>query len=141
MLSYLNEILIHQTIEKTFISTLPIFLEDLESEEGKIIYANHKMEVLFGYEMLGELVGKSVEELIPPNRREIHKKHRLTYQQNPEALVMGRRVPLVGWHKKGYEFPVEIVLLPTMIEMPERKACAVGIVFDLHGRQGSHGTS
>lgn len=137
MLSLLNDMIIRQAIGDTLIFTFPIFVDDLDKDENSIIYANQKLEVLFGYQVLGEVKGQSVEFLIAPQKRDQHRAFRAEYRKNPEILQMGRRRKLFGWHKSQYEFPVEIILVPRIIEGGQQFRCVVGLIFDLSARQGS----
>ena len=81
---------------------------------GEITLANMQAEKLFGYGR-SELIGQSVEMLIPKSLRPYHLKHRADYEVSPQARGMGVGLDLHGLHKNGNEFPVEISLSP--IEM------------------------
>lgn len=83
----------------------------LTNQLGEIIMANPSLEVLFGYES-GELLGKSVETLIPARLSKRHEAHRQGYQQNPHPRSMGIGLDLQGMKKDGSEFPVEVSLSP-----------------------------
>ncbi|GAB4492080.1 MAG: hypothetical protein OHK0019_13310 [Saprospiraceae bacterium] len=83
----------------------------LTNKQGEIVMANPALEALFGYEV-GELVGKSVENLIPTRLSKRHEAHRQGYQQNPHPRSMGIGLDLLGMKKDGTEFPVEVSLSP-----------------------------
>ncbi|MDZ7842837.1 MAG: PAS domain S-box protein [Gammaproteobacteria bacterium] len=68
-------------------------------------------ESLFGYGA-GELIGRSVEILLPERYREGHVVHRTRYFDNPRTREMGAGLELYGLRKNGVEFPVEISLSP-----------------------------
>jgi protein-histidine pros-kinase len=78
---------------------------------GRIVLANRRAELLFGYEA-GELLGRPVEHLLPRRYREGHVGHRSGYFSQPRARSMGAGLELYGLRKDGAEFPVEISLSP-----------------------------
>ena len=78
---------------------------------GNIVLANPAAEALFGYES-GEMMGKTVESLIPPRFAKHHEAHREYYHQNPRPRSMGIGLDLFGMKKDSSEFPVEISLSP-----------------------------
>jgi len=78
---------------------------------GKIVLANPAAEALFGYEA-GQMMGKTVESLIPPRFAKHHEAHREYYHQNPRPRSMGIGLDLFGMKKDSSEFPVEISLSP-----------------------------
>jgi PAS domain S-box-containing protein len=77
--------------------------------DGRIVLVNAKTEEMFGYSR-AELVGRLVELLVPPGRRDVHVAHRNAYMRAPRARWMGRGLHLAGVKKSGVEFPVEISL-------------------------------
>ena len=76
---------------------------------GKVVLVNKAAESLFGYET-EELVGLSVELLMPEGFRELHPKHRTDYLATPSPRPMGSDRILVGRRKDGTEVPIEVVL-------------------------------
>lgn len=80
------------------------------NEEGKIILANAFLLKQFGYEDAEELVGKSLELLIPARYLEDHKQLRKYYAQNSETRPMGMGRDLFGIKKDGIEIALEISL-------------------------------
>ena len=84
-------------------------------EVGTITLTNSEAERMFGYEP-GELIGKSVEILIPPKVREYHPTLRMGFVQNPSRRKMGAGRDLSGFRKDGVEFPVEVGLNPLETE-------------------------
>lgn len=78
-------------------------------DKGVIVGSNPTAETLFGY-ALGELIGKSIEVLIPERLRQTHRQHRATYFQAPRSRPMGLGLDLVGRRKDGREFPIEVSL-------------------------------
>ena len=78
---------------------------------GTIVFANAQSERLFGYER-EELVGSSVEMLVPIPLRDRHTSYRGEYGANPHARPMGIGLSLHARRKDGSELPVEISLSP-----------------------------
>jgi PAS domain S-box-containing protein len=76
---------------------------------GAIVLVNAQTEVLFGYARQ-ELVGQSVEILVPEALRERHPAHRQRYFHEPRTRAMGEGLDLVARRKDGSEFPAEISL-------------------------------
>jgi len=78
---------------------------------GHIVIANSQAERLFGYAS-GELLGKSVDQLLPERYRKAHVSHRSNYLFQPRKRAMGSGLDLAGRRKDGTEFPIEISLSP-----------------------------
>lgn len=78
---------------------------------GAIVLANREAERTFGYAG-GELVGKTIEQLVPQRFAAQHPAHREQYFRFPEARRMGTGRELFGVRKDGDEFPVEVGLTP-----------------------------
>ncbi|MFN0213312.1 MAG: PAS domain S-box protein [Saprospiraceae bacterium] len=83
----------------------------LADSNGIIAMSNPAAEKLFGYEP-GEMLGKTVDILIPARLESRHKQHREHYHQNPQPRSMGIGMDLQGLRKDGTEFPVEVSLSP-----------------------------
>ncbi|BBL75106.1 PAS domain S-box protein [Methylomagnum ishizawai] len=79
--------------------------------DGIIRLVNSQTERLFGYAR-AEMLGHSVEMLVPAGFRPIHAQHRASYFQAPRPRPMGSGLELYGLHKDGSQFPVEISLGP-----------------------------
>ena len=80
-------------------------------EEGSIVFANAQVAQTFGYEP-AELIGRSVETLMPARFHECHPRHRAAYSAKPRSRPMGANLSRSGLDKNGREFPVEISLSP-----------------------------
>jgi PAS domain S-box-containing protein len=83
--------------------------------EGRMVLVNSQTERLFGYNR-SELVGQSVEMLVPHRFRENHADYRGAFFADPQARPMGAGRDLFGLRKDGSEFPVEIGLNPMETE-------------------------
>jgi len=80
-------------------------------QRGEIILVNAQTEKVFGYPR-DELLGKTVEMLVPQRYRSAHPDHRKGYFRDPRAREMGSGLELLARRKDGSEFPVEISLSP-----------------------------
>jgi protein-histidine pros-kinase len=78
---------------------------------GRIVFVNAQAEAMFGYGP-HELVGASLNVLLPERYRASHGQHRERYMAHPHTRPMGRGLDLFGLQKGGDEFPVEISLSP-----------------------------
>ena len=85
------------------------------NEEGRILILNEAAERMFGYSR-AELLGLSVDQLVPAAMRGGHAQHRAAYAKRPKTRPMGTGLELQGQRKDGSLFPVEISLSPNWIE-------------------------
>lgn len=85
------------------------------NQEGKIVLVNSETEKLFGYNR-DELIGRSVELLVPEPSRQSHPGFRQGFYAEPRARPMGAGRDLFGLRKDGSRFPVEIGLNPIKTE-------------------------
>ncbi len=83
--------------------------------EGRIAIVNTLTEKMFGYSR-GEMLGQSIEMLVPERFRHVHVRDRRGYERNPRTRPMGAGQELWGRRKDGTEFPVEISLSPLETE-------------------------
>ncbi len=77
--------------------------------QGRIVLANARTEEMFGYSRR-ELLGESIEALLPLGARDKHQAHRAGYFSSPHIRPMGTGMELAGRRKDGAEFPVEVSL-------------------------------
>jgi PAS domain S-box-containing protein len=96
-------------------------------QEGRITQTNAQVESFFGYAR-GELLGQSVEILVPERFRRTHPAHRKDYSDRARIRQMGIGLELYGRRKDGSEFPVDIMLGP--VETPEGRM-ALSVIRDL----------
>ena len=78
---------------------------------GAIVLVNREVERLFGYNR-DELVGKSIDVLVPARFRGRHPGYRQQFFHAPQSRPMGAGRDLYGLRKDGSEIPVEIGLNP-----------------------------
>ena len=81
----------------------------LADGDGVLALASRRLEEMFGYEH-GELLGQTIERLIPADLQAAHRSHRAAYAKAPRTRPMADR--LVGLRKDATTFPVEISLSP-----------------------------
>lgn len=85
----------------------------LVNKEGKIAYINSQTEKLFGYGR-AELIGQTVEQLIPQRYSGHHPGFRDMFFKAPAVRSMGAGRELFASRKDGSEFPIEIGLNPVI---------------------------
>jgi len=96
----------------------------MTDKSGLIILANAKTERLFGYKC-EEMLGQSIEMLVPGRVREVHREHRAAYQDTPAKRELGHSRDLACLHKDGNEFPAEIGLNPVQTSIGLQTLIAV----------------
>lgn len=92
--------------------------------QGKIVLVNSRAESMFGYARK-ELLGQSIDMLVPDAVRGKHAQHRASYDHAPRARPMGAGLDLRARRKDGSQFPVEISLSP--LETPEGRLVSSAI--------------
>lgn len=81
------------------------------SQNGQIQLVNAQTEKLFGYAR-SELIGQTLDVLIPERFRATHATHLARYLEQPEVRLMGVGLDLFGRRKDGSELPIEVSLSP-----------------------------
>jgi PAS domain S-box-containing protein len=81
---------------------------------GSILFANQQAEKLFEYPA-NQLLGQSIDTLVPEQLRGAHAIHRKHYADAPRPRPMGSGLTLLAQRRGGSEFPVEISLSPVTI--------------------------
>ncbi len=84
--------------------------------KGEIVLVNSRMAQLFAYRP-EELIGQTIEILVPERFRVKHSEYRRKFHQEPDIRPMGTGRDLYGLRKDGGVFPVEIGLSP--IQTPD----------------------
>jgi PAS domain S-box-containing protein len=85
------------------------------NEAGQVVLVNSQTVKLFGWDR-DDLLGQSVDKLVPQRLRGAHPHHRAGFFVQPKARQMGAGIDLYGLRKDGSEFPVEISLSPIQTE-------------------------
>ena len=98
---------------------------------GKIVLVSRETERLFGYPR-EELLGRSIEMLVPARFRKHHAAFRAEFHADPQTRLLGAGRDLYALRKDGSEIPVEIGLNP--IETGGRLFVVASIV-DISGRK------
>lgn len=124
-----NQRLIHQRSESWYRRIVDFFPDALfvVSNDGVILRANSKAHQLFGYER-GELIGKNIDLLTPPDVRARHADMRIQFMQRGQNVGLGQMTgDFRGFSKAGVEFPIEQALriIPAVEDRPASVLVAV----------------
>lgn len=99
-----------ETRLRTVLESIPNGIVGVD-DKGVIFLCNTEAQRMFGYEP-AELIGKSIELLVPQGSRGVHPQLREQFMEHPVKRRMGAGRDLSGRRKDGSEFPVEIGLNP-----------------------------
>jgi PAS domain S-box-containing protein len=110
------------------------------NRDGQIVFINDQAEELFGYPR-EELLGQSVEVLVPERFRDQHVRQRQDYWVRPRRRPMGAGLPLVGRCKDGREVSLEISLSPLEDEDEPLVLCVVRDISERHRAEEALRTS
>jgi PAS domain S-box-containing protein len=83
--------------------------------DGAILLVNDEVERLFGYRR-DELLGQSIEILLPERLHGKHAHHRHGFAKHPEIRHLGTGRDFNGRRKDGDEFPIEVGLNPIYVD-------------------------
>lgn len=100
-------------------------------EDGEIILCNDAAEEMFGFPRQ-QLLGMSIEDLLPEEERDMHRGFRKQYHRHPRTRPMGTHLDLRGKRSDGKEFPVDIMLSSIDVE---GSTVAVAVVRDTTVRE------
>lgn len=84
--------------------------------DGRIIDWNHQAEVIFGWNsdhVLGQLLS---DVIIPPEYREAHVRGLKHFLVTGEGPLLNHRIEVVGLHRNGTIFPLELTIIPVRVE-------------------------
>lgn len=95
--------------------------------KGSILLANAEAETLFGYPR-EELLGASVDSLVPPAERGHHARLRNAYHAMPRTRPMGAGLPTSGLRRDGTVIPLDIKLTPVRTPQGE---CVLAVARDM----------
>ena len=112
--------------------SLALLVADLAT--GEILAVTRPLELMFGYTVRGELIGKNVDDLVPDAIRPRHAAHRQSYADVPRDRPMGAQLDLSGQRKDATVFPLEIMLTASLIGT---KRCVIALVIDFTEREAS----
>ena len=79
-----------ESVSETLLS--PVFFEAVPdamvavNQDGQIVQVNSQTERMFGYTQ-GDLIGQSVEILVPIGQRGLHQRNRDRFRQRPECAA------------------------------------------------------
>jgi len=102
------------TLDTQLLADLVEFAPDamlIVNGAGQVLYANQRVTDLFGCQR-EEIVGQSVDLLLPERFRARHAGHRRHFSEDRRTRPMGVGLDLLGRRWDGTEFPVEISLSP-----------------------------
>lgn len=119
--------------EQTILEQLWDHLPDIilvVDKEGFITHANPAGELL-GY-CHEELIGLSVDQLVPLKHRDRHSEKRHSYISAPYSRAMAANLPLEAARKDGNLIPVDIALRPIEID---GNPCVLAVVRDASERR------
>ena len=102
-------------------------------DDGRIVLVNARLAAMFGYTR-DELLGQTLEILVPAEVRGAHLAHRTRYASDPHVRPMGVGLDLTGQRKDGRRFPIEISLSYTHTT---KGLLSVGFVSDISERKAA----
>jgi len=109
----------------------------IADQNGIVSLINKEVEKLFGYQPK-ELIGYSLDILVPDDRRGKHQDLVTRYAESPHICPRGHSLDMAGRRKDGTEFPVEIELsyvrtqdgiqvVSFIIDLTERKKTEIAL--------------
>ena len=107
----------------------------LVDEHGVIRHVNEILMTMTGYSR-NDLVGQTVEILLPPQLQRRHVVDRAKYSQNPRARQMGAGLDLTLFRRDGTELAIDVAL--TTIAFDGKPWVVAAIRDDSIGREAEH---
>ncbi len=80
-------------------------------ERHRIVQTSPAVTTLFGYAP-EELIGQSIDVLVPDSRRDAHGSHLQHFFESPHPREMGVGLDLAGRRSDGAELPIDVSLTP-----------------------------
>jgi two-component system sensor histidine kinase/response regulator len=81
-------------------------------QQGRITGWNSQAEAIFGWPA-AEVLGNSVASTIIPSQfRDAHEQGLTRFLETGESRVLNKRIEVMGLHRDGHEFPVELAIAP-----------------------------
>lgn len=103
------------------------------NEAQTIVHFNRGAEQIFGYRK-DEVLGSSLDRLLPPQFRHSHHSYIRAFGESPEAArLMGHRREVFGLRKDGTEFPAEASILK--LDAPDGRRLYTALVRDVTDRK------
>lgn len=87
----------------------------VSDKEGSIRLINAQTEEMFGYSR-DELVGESIQRLLPPQLHDLHLQQNGRYTNTPTFHPLDTEFDLLGRHKDGSELPIDVKVSRFFIE-------------------------
>ncbi|HET6757491.1 MAG TPA: PAS domain S-box protein [Burkholderiales bacterium] len=84
--------------------------------EGKIVDFNRAAVQIFGYSRERAIGQELAQLIIPMHLREAHQNGLKRFLATGEATMVGRRIEVNALHESGCEFPVELEIVPLMVQ-------------------------
>jgi PAS domain S-box-containing protein len=81
-------------------------------DKSRVLEFNPAAEAMFGFPA-ADVIGRPLEELIvPPSRREEHRRGMRRFLETGEGPLVGKRIELTALRADGSEIPVEVAIVP-----------------------------
>ncbi len=122
-----ERMLFHKAIESAPIALL------MADKNGIIEICNASMENMFGY-LRSELIGQSVEMLLPETLHQAHIQHRETFMTHPEPRKMGDGRDLTAITRDGRSLIVEVGLAPIQTDKGTSVIASIADVSERHSQ-------
>lgn len=138
-----NEVTSRVRVEKSLKESQALFELIFESapdanilldEQGIIVAMNHQAENMFGYRR-AEIIGQTIEMLLPERFHETYIQQRDVYLSNPQIRTIERSSPLSGLRKDGQELPLTITLSPLKTESGTLVLCVIRDLTEFQRRE------
>jgi PAS domain S-box-containing protein len=104
-------------------------------DQSRIVYTNPAVTKIFGYEP-EDLLGKSLEMLMPQRFRSDHRKGLKRYLETGLSRIIGQTVELMGLRNDGMEVPIELSIAAWSTG---DRSYFTGIIRDITARKQAEG--